>query len=209
MTTSTAPAPAPPAPPAPAPVPDEPVWRLSVDQYHAMIRAGILTEDDSVELLEGVLIAKMSKNPAHSTAKRLLLQALLRALPAGWFADEQEPITTSDSEPEPDLAVIRGAPRDYRDRHPGPHELALVIEVADASLRRDRGRKKRVYARASVPVYWIVNLVDRQVEVYTVPTGPGDDPDYRQRQVFGPTEPLPLVVDGREVGRLTVSDLLP
>src|SRR4051794_26456064 len=91
--------------PPPAPVPDEPVWRLSVEQYHAMICAGILTEDHPVELLEGLLIAKMSKNPAHSTAKRLLLQALIGTLPAGWFVDEQEPVTTADSEPEPDLKV--------------------------------------------------------------------------------------------------------
>src|SRR5262245_39077842 len=144
----------------PAPVPDDPVWRMSVEQYHAMIHAGILTEEDPVELLEGLLIAKMSKNPAHSTAKRLLLQALLRTLPPGWFVDEQEPITTPDSEPEPDLAVTRGTPRDYQDRHPGPQDVALVIEIADATLKRDRGRKKRLYARAFIREYWIVNLID-------------------------------------------------
>src|SRR4051794_35571833 len=145
--------------PLPAPVPDVPVWPLSVEQYHAMIRTGILTDDTPVELLEGLLIAKMSKNPAHSTAKRLLLQALISLLPAGWFVDEQEPITTADSEPEPDLAVIRGAPRDYRERHPVPHDLVLLIEVSEATLKRDRGRKKRLYARATVPEYWIVNLI--------------------------------------------------
>jgi Uma2 family endonuclease len=210
MTAAIAPAPvAPSTPPPPAPVPDDLVYRLSVEQYHAMIRAGILTEDDPIELLEGVLVAKMSKNPAHSTAKRLLLQALIRTLPAGWFADEQEPITTNDSEPEPDLAIIRGTPRDYNNRHPGPQDLWVVIEVAEASLRRDRGRKKRLYARAAVPVYWIVNLTDRQVEVYTDPTGPADEPDYRRQQNYGPSDTVPVVVGGAEVGRLTVSDLLP
>src|SRR5437764_4239507 len=102
--------------PDPAPVPDEPVWTLSVDQYHDMIRIGILTDNDPVELLEGVLIPKMPKNPAHALAKRLLRRALERLLPGGWFVDEQEPVTTTDSEPEPDIAVIRGDVRDYADR---------------------------------------------------------------------------------------------
>jgi Uma2 family endonuclease len=190
-------------------VPDEPVWRLSVDQYHAMIRAGILTDDDPVELLEGFLVAKMAKNPPHILAKRLFRRALEQVIPASFFVDEEDPVTTDDSEPEPDVAVFRGTPRDYPDRHPGPQDTALVVEISDSSLGRDRNRKKRIYARASVPVYWIVNLVDRQVEVYTDPTGPADKPDYRQRKDHGPAETVPVVVDGREVGRLTVGDLLP
>jgi Uma2 family endonuclease len=195
--------------PPPAPVPDVPVWRLSVEQYHAMIQAGILTEDTPVELLEGVLIANMPKNPAHTTAKRLLLQALVNLLPAGWFADDQEPVTTADSEPEPDVVVIRGSVREYSGRHPSPQDVALVIEVSDATLKRDRGRKKRLYARAAVPEYWIVNLIDRQIEVYTAPSGPAEEPDYGQRRDYRPDEQVPVVVDGAEVGRLTVSDLLP
>jgi Uma2 family endonuclease len=187
----------------------EGVWRLSVDQYHAMIRAGILDEDDPVELLEGVLVQKMPKNPAHVTAKRMLRKALERIIPAGWIVDTEDPLTTEDSEPEPDVSVFRGTDQDYADHHPGPDDMALIAEVADSSLRTDRGQKKRLYARSRVPEYWIVNLADRQIEVYTQPTGPVKEPDYGQRQDYKPGDTVPVVIDGREVGRLPVADLLP
>ena len=192
-----------------AAVPTELIWRLSVDQYHAMIRAGILTTDDPVELLEGWLVAKMSKNPSHRNVTRLIRQALERLVPAGWYVDTQEPITTVDSEPEPDVTVIRGDTRHYLDRHPGPPDVALVVEVADATLQRDRGFKKRLYARAGIPVYWVVNLPERQFEVYTDPSGPTDAPDYRQRQDYGPADALTFVLEGTEIGRIVVQELLP
>jgi Uma2 family endonuclease len=190
-------------------VPSEPIWRLSVEQYHRMIEAGILDEDAPVELLEGLLVRKMPKKRPHSYATQLLRNTLSRVLPAGWHVQDQEPVTTKDSEPEPDLSVIRGDLRDYPDRHPGPKDTGLVIEVADATLARDRGTKKRVYARAGVPVYWIVNLQDRNIEVYTEPASRGRPPDYRKRRHYGPEEELPLLLDGREVARLAVRDLLP
>lgn len=187
----------------------DPVWPLSVEQYHEMIRTGILTEDDPVELLEGVLIPKMGKNPPHSAARRLLRYALEDIVPTGWSVDVQEPVTTDDSEPEPDLTVTRGDARRYLDRHPGPQDLALLVEVADASLARDRGPKKRLYAKARIPVYWILNLVDRQIEVFTDPFGPADQPDYRQRRIYGPQDEVPVVIEGTEVGRIAVRDVLP
>jgi Uma2 family endonuclease len=196
--------------PVPVPVvPTDLLWRLSVDQYHQMIQADILTEDDPVELLEGWLIQKMPKKPPHSAVTQLTREAIARVLPAGWYADAQEPITTVDSEPEPDVSVVRGERRQYFDRHPGPQDLALVVEVADSSLPRDRTFKKRVYARAGIPVYWIVNLPDGLVEVYTEPSGAAEQPDYRQRQDYGPADEVPVWIDGREVGRLSVRDLLP
>jgi hypothetical protein len=190
-------------------VPSEPIWRLTVEQYHDMIRQKILTEDDPVELLEGWLVTKMPKNPPHRVATRLLRQALERAIPAGWYVDAQEPITLSDSEPEPDGMVARGDTRQYIDRHPGAEDLALVVEVAEATLQRDRGPKKRLYARAAIPVYWIVNLPEKQVEVYSDPAGRGKEPDYGKRQDYGPASEIPLVIDGREVQRIPVKSLLP
>jgi Uma2 family endonuclease len=190
-------------------IPPEPIARLSVEQYHDMIRNGILSPDNPLELLEGWLVTKMPKNPPHRFSTRALRKALEKILPPGWIVDSQEPVTTAESEPEPDISVIRGNEDDYRARHPDPKDVGMTSEVADTTLLRDRTWKKRIYARARIPVYWIVNLIDRQVEVYTDPTGPAAEPDYRQRQDYLPGDSVPVVVDGREIGRLAVSDLLP
>jgi Uma2 family endonuclease len=190
-------------------IPTEPIHRLTVAQYHEMIKGGILTPDSPVELLEGWLIEKMSKNPPHRIATKQLLRALEKLVPKGWYVDSQEPITTIDSEPEPDAMVARGDTVDYRDRHPGPNEIALIAEISDASLARDRAIKKRVYARAGITTYWIVNLSDRRLEVYTDPTGPIDRPDYRTRRDVAENDSVSLVLDRREVGRIALRDVLP
>jgi Uma2 family endonuclease len=190
-------------------VPPEPVVPLSVEQYHEMTRAGILLDGDSIELLEGWLVRKMSKNPSHSASTAKVRRQLEEIVPAGWSVDAQEPLTTDDSEPEPDIAVIRGLRENYNDRHPGPHEVGLLVEVADTSLERDRGWKKRIYAKARIQVYWIVNLVGRKVEVFTQPSGPREQPGYLQQQSFHPGDQIPVVLDGREVGRVEVVKLLP
>lgn len=193
------------APSAPA----DPLWRLSVDQYHAMIREGILTEDDPTELLEGLLVVKMSKNPPHSVATGLVQDALTHMVSTGWHVQTQDPVTTDDSEPEPDVKVVRGDRRDYINRHPGPEDVALAVEVSEATLQRDRGLKKRVYARARIPVYWIINLVEGKIEVYTDPSGPGDEPDYRQRQDYGRGDAIPVLIQGQVIGHLPADQLLP
>jgi Uma2 family endonuclease len=190
-------------------VPDVPIYRLTVQQYQAMSDAGILTEDDSVELLEGWLVAKMSKSPPHVVSRGLMLDLFPQILPAGWFLSVQGPIAALDSLPEPDLALIRRTPRDYLDRRPAGEQIALVVEVADTSLEQDRGTKKRIYAEAGIVIYRIVNLIDRHVEVYTDPTGPADQPDYRQRRDYGPAEEIPVQLDGAEVGRIPIHELLP
>ena len=190
-------------------VPTEPIWRLTVEQYHEMIRAGILTDDDPVELLEGWLVPKMPKNPPHGVVTRLTQKALDRILPPGWDVRVQDPVTTDTSEPEPDVVVAHGETRRFVDRHPGPKDVALAIEVAETTLGRDRGLKKRIYARARIPVFWIINLIDRQVEVYTSPSGPTKKPDYRRCHVHGLEDDVPVVLEGKEVGLLKVRDLLP
>jgi Uma2 family endonuclease len=112
------------------------------------------------------------------------------------------------SEPEPDLAVVRGASLDYEDRHPEPAEVALVVEVAESSLTSDREIMGQIYAAAGIPVYWIVNLRGRSrfVEVYTRPTRTRS---YRSRNDYRPGQDLPLKIEGNEVGRIAVADLLP
>lgn len=137
-----------------AAIPSDMIWRLSVDRYHSMIKNGILTDEDPVELLEGWLVFKMPKNPLHRAATRIVRMAIESILPSGWYVDSQEPIALFDSEPEPDVVVVRGDTRQYLDRHPGAEDIALVVEVSDTTLQRDRSLKKRIYARAGIPIYW-------------------------------------------------------
>jgi Uma2 family endonuclease len=184
-------------------IPTDPIWRLSVEQYHQMIQLGILTDDDPVELLEGWLVYKMPKNPPHRIATKLTRDALDQILPSGWYVDTQEPITLIDSEPEPDIVIVRGATQDYVDRHPTAQDIALVIEVADSTLERDRTSKKRLYARAGIPIYWIINLVDRSIEVYAQP----ENEDYQQQTTV--TEQIEVVLEGTAIAQISTSNLLP
>jgi Uma2 family endonuclease len=186
-----------------------PVHRFSVDDYHRMIQAGILTEDDRVELLEGVIVPKMPHNPPHDGTIQLANKRIGRRLPAGWDIRVQSAITTPDSEPEPDLAIVRGDESTYLHRHPEPPDIGIVIEVADATLTTDRRDKGRLYARAGILCYWIINLVDRKVEVYTDPTGPDANPRFRQHQDYDLQAAVPLVIDGQERGPIPVPELLP
>ncbi|MEG4009473.1 Uma2 family endonuclease [Microcoleus sp. Pol11C1] len=192
-----------------AAIPNDLILRLSIEQYHAIIQAGILTDDDSVELLEGWLVFKIPKNPPHRVTTRLVRTALENILPRGWYVDSQEPITLSNSEPEPDIVVVRGDTRQYLDRHPGAEDIALIIEVSDTTLQRDRTVKKQIYARAGITIYWIVNLVEEQVEVYSQPLVEVEQPDYSQRLDFGRSAVIPIIIEGREIGAIAVDALLP
>ncbi len=193
----------------PVAVPADRVWRLSVDQYEAMIRHGIVGGDDRVELLEGVLVAKMTKNAPHVTANELTRDALAAVVGPDWFVNTQQPVITANSEPEPDVSVVRGTRRQFSNRKPRAQDVGMVVEVSDSSLDEDRTLKKRIYANARIPVYWIVNLIERQVEVYTNPAGAGETADYAPRQDYAPDAQVPVTLDGREVGRIPVRDLLP
>jgi Uma2 family endonuclease len=183
--------------------------RFTVAEYHAMIDAGVFAEDENFELLEGLIVHKMTKHPPHWIATELLRQELDALRIQGFFIHSQNPVTTSDSEPEPDLALVRGQPRDYLAGNPDPLHAPLVIEVAESSLSQDRRWKKRIYARAGIPVYWIVNLIDRQIELYTQPSGVAEQPDYATCQIIPADGELPVMIDGREVGRLAAKDILP
>jgi len=197
-------------PEMPLPVaPDMPLWRLSVEQYHALARQGFFSEDDRVELLEGLLVPKMTILPPHRRSTHRVQTALRQNIPAGHYVASPSPVTLAASEPEPDVVVVRGSDDDYPDRHPGPDDVALLVEVSDTTLRHDQGFNKMIYAKARIVIYWIVNLIDRRVEVHTDPTGPGPMPDYRQRQDYAETDQVPLIIDGQEVAWIAVRELLP
>ena len=129
---------------------------------------------------------------------------LSRVIPIGWYVRPAKPIRIPspgrDSKPEPDRCVAR----DYSRRDPGPADVASVVEVSDSSLDDDR-KQSEIYGRASIPFYWIVNLVDGQVEVYSNP-GPSG---YQALDVLAPGHVLTVIIDGVEVGRIPVADILP
>jgi len=182
--------------------------RFSVAEYHRMIQMGILTEDHRVELLEGVIVDKMPHNPPHDGTITRIQRRLAGYLSEDWLLRVQCAITTRYSEPEPDLAIVQNLEDVYFTRHPGPRDIALLIEIADSSLEDDRQDKGRIYAHARIPIYWIVNLNDRQIEVYSEPKG-GKEPAYRRRADYGIDAKVPLVLEGKQVAQIAASDLLP
>jgi Uma2 family endonuclease len=183
--------------------------RFSVTQYQRMIESGILTAEDKVELLENYVVLKMPRNPPHDGTIQRIQKRIVRHIPTGWDLRTQGSLELTDSQPEPDFAVVREDPNDYTTRHPTPADSGLVIEVADSSLLRDQRDKTRIYARAGIPTYWVINLVDRRVEVYTQPSGPTAIPAYGAFQTYQPGDAVPLVLDGATVGIVPASDLLP
>ncbi len=190
-------------------LPSVPVRRFTVEQYHEMGRAGILTETDKVELIDGWIIPKMNRNPRHDNTISLLQDWLFQVLPTGWRCRVQCALTTELSEPEPDLSVVRGGLRQWMTHHPMQSDVGLLIEVADSSLRFDRGQKLIAYARASIAQYWIVNLIDGQIEIYLEPTGPNEHPKFRQRRIVKRGEMIQLILDDQSIAEIVVDELLP
>jgi Uma2 family endonuclease len=189
---------------------DEPLFRLTVEQYHELIRSGTLSADDPVELLEGLLVYQMPKNTPHATATRLCRRVIELLLPSGWFYDSQEPITLSDGEPEPDGLVVRGRIEDYAKSHPAPADVGLVIEISDTTLDRDLGLKLRSYARAGITIYWVLDLSSLTLHVYTDPdTSSVSEPVYRQHEQFHVGDSVPFVLDGQQFGAIPIESLLP
>jgi len=189
--------------------PPYPVSRMTVDRYHQMFEAGILVQDEPIELLEGWLAVKMTKGSPHEATIARLYRLLFTRLPNGWHVRSQSPITSEDSEPEPDLTIVRGEDFDYLSHHPSPSDVPIVIEVSDSSLERDRGIKARIYARAGIPQYWIVNLIDRVVEVYTIPSGPDPTPHYSKRIDYRAGDSIPLTLTDQSLPPIPAAELLP
>jgi Uma2 family endonuclease len=153
---------------------------FSRQEYEKMIDAGILGEDEHLELVAGRIVEMSPEGPLHAGTIDLCAEALRRAFGPGYTVRVQHPLAVDpDGEPEPDLAVVRGDPRDHLADH--PREAVLVVEVAESSLDYDRGEKARLYARAGFPEYWIVNLRTRALEVHRDPAPEG----YRTVESLG------------------------
>jgi Uma2 family endonuclease len=190
---------------------------LTVEQYHKMIAQEILHEGGSIELIDGILVRKdrgdkggdpMSHGPRHSSAVVALQENLDGVKPAGCHLRVQLPVTIGGiQEPEPDVGVIRGKRQEIINRHPGPADIVALMEVSDSSLTFDRTTKQRLYAIAVIPIYWIVNLVDQQIEVYTDPQP--SEGKYACRTDYLPGQSVTLAIGpGVEIA-VAVSDVLP
>ena len=199
------------APPAARPAAGN-ARRVSLAEFHRRRDAGEFPNDGAqTELLDGILRQKPVPKPLHSGTVRRGGKVIAPLLPSGWEVRQQDSVRVGESEPLPDLAVVPEDPDEWFTRHPGPADIAVLIEVSDTTLALDRGRKLRIYAAAGVAPYWIVNLVHRRVEVYDRPT-PGDGtganpPDYRRRD-FSPGETVSFRC-GEAAVAVDVADLLP
>ncbi len=190
--------------------------KMTGAEYDHMVETGVLTSEGKFEFLEGYMVLKMPANPPDNYSVLRTTKLIDRAIPNGRTVRGQVGTHLTESRPEPGVSVAKGGAADYVARHPAPADLGLVIEVSDSSLLRDRVDKGRIYARDSIPVYWVVNLVDRRVEVFTDPTGPDvpagsadADPLYCARTDYAPGATVPLVLDGVTVGTIPVNELLP
>ena len=178
-------------------------------EYERLIECGIFQPGEPVELVGGQLLVAEPQGSRHFAAIRAVEEALRTAFGSGWEVRAQAPLALDEeSEPEPDVAVVPGSFRDYLARHPS--RPVLVVEVSESSLTADRDRKGSLYARAGVADYWIVNLVDRLLEVYREPGrdhGAAFGWRYPSGAVYGPdTSIYPLASPSVLI---PVSDLLP
>jgi Uma2 family endonuclease len=183
--------------------------RWSRVEYERLIEKGVFRPGERLELIDGELVVREPQGTPHAAGIRLAEEALRRAFGPGWDVRVHLPVALDDaSEPEPDVAVVPGGPRDYLRAHPSAP--VLVVEVAEASLAFDREQKASLYARAGMPDYWIVNLVDRVLEVHRQPVPSRSAPSgwtYAALRTLGPTDVVsPLAVPS---ARIPVADLLP
>jgi Uma2 family endonuclease len=187
-----------------------PPHRLTVERYERMVEAGIFSAKEPIFLWHGRLCEKMTKGPDHCNSAADLVAILIRLVPAGWHVRAEQPVQIDDDGmPEPDAMVVRGTTRDYKGRIPSTRDVSLIVEVADSSVWADSGAVLETYAAQGIPVYWIVNISRRRLEVYREPTGPTDAASYRESRQYGPGARVPVVLDGREIGEVAVDDILP
>ncbi len=190
--------------------PEFPPHRMTIDRYERLVEAGVYGPKDPVFLWKGRLVEKMTTGNRHNFSLTSLQRLMIEHVPGGWFVRQEQPIALSESSmPEPDLTVVRGVPRDYLDRSVAARDVGLVVEVSDRGLAIDSRSVLRAYAAEGIPVYWIVNIPKARIDVHGDPTGPPESAHYREHRAYGPDDEIPVFLDGREVGRIAVRDVLP
>ena len=190
------------------PSPEETPYWISTEQFYEMIDAGIFSDESRVFLWDGVIYEKMAKTQPHAVSGGKAVLEIVRLLPKGWFPWSENPFTVSDDKaPLPDVTVLRGKPDDYRKRRPDVADAALVMEVAQTSLRIDTGKKLAAYARASIPNYWVVNLVGDLIQAYSGPI-PAES-RFETSAAYTRGQKIVLVLDETHSISIAVDDLLP
>lgn len=181
-----------------------PHHRFSLEDYELMIDSGILTENDRVELIRGEIIEKMSIGELHAACVKRINRIFQSRLARRASVGVQDPIRLADSVPEPDISLLKPRADDYAAGHPEPDDVLLVVEVADASLAFDRTAKRDLYAENGIVEYWIVNLLDRTLEVHRQPQSTGM---YAEVRVLSADDEIDLAAIAAVTFRL--ADLLP
>ncbi len=193
------------ASPAPQSIDSLSLYLWTPAQYRRMAEMGVLTEEDKVELLEGLIVRKMTHNAPHDGTLQVVSRRLQSLIAGKWEIRSQSALITGDSELEPDLAVVPGPEDRFGEEHPHASEVLLVIEIANTSLKIDR-RKAVIYARGGIPVYWIVNVAERQLEVFSQP-----DPVnsvYLRQDVLREDQRVIVIIESQDLGQLDVRKFL-
>lgn len=177
--------------------------RFTADEVQRMLEAGILSEDEPLELLDGELVVVSPQDPLHAATASQIEHLLERHGPPGTFARAHSPIHVApDSLPEPDVALVHGRPLDFKDRHPTADDLLLVVEICRTSQANDRA-KAAIYARAGVPRDWLVDLGSDSLDVHS---GPLPEDRYEEQATYAGDDRVP--VPGSQA-TLAARDLLP
>jgi Uma2 family endonuclease len=161
------------------------ITKYSVDDYEEMIRLGALTERDRVELIRGEIVPKIAIGPRHATCVKRFNCVLIQRTAGQAIVGIQDPVRLPDSEPEPDISLVRPPRERYRTGHPEPPDIFLIVEVSDSSLDDDRNIMRPLYAEARIQEFWIANLRDDCLEVYR---DPQPDGTYRDTRVLPRTQ---------------------
>jgi Uma2 family endonuclease len=168
--------------------------RFTVTEYHRLAELGFFEEDERVELIKGEIIQMAAKGKSHSTFNRRLIRELTQLLGNRATLQNQDPISIPpNSEPEPDLAIVRNRADDYFIHHPKPSDILLVIEISNSTLKYDREVKLPLYAEAGISDYWIFNLIKYCLECYSQPYQDSQGNfDYRRKLILLPNESVKL-----------------
>ncbi|MEM8722868.1 MAG: Uma2 family endonuclease [Cyanobacteria bacterium P01_G01_bin.39] len=172
--------------------------KFTLDEYHRLVDLGFFTENDKIELIRGEIIEMSPKRTSHSVCNSILFGELYSLLRDRANVRGQEPIILADSEPEPDVVIAKQKDDNYLSAHPIPEDVILIIEISDSTLQYDRETKLTLYAEAGINHYWIINLVENHLEVYSNSFANSQGKfGYRHKSIILPCETVSIPSFGK------------